>query len=64
MQNNITRTLLHRQTVSTRKLKMHAQDPIHARTNEHYIRCLFSTRLNGYAFLRYEKTGYTLPVVL
>ena len=60
--------LLHRQTVSTRKLKMHARDSIHDRANEHYIRCSFSTRLNGYAFLGHWDTrkqhaynSYTLP---
>ena len=43
--------LLHRRTVSTRKLKMHNRDPKQVRANEHYIRCSLSTRLNGYAFL-------------
>lgn len=32
--------LLHRRTVSMRKLKMHTRDPIHVRPNEHYIRWL------------------------
>jgi len=52
--------LLHRQAVSTRKLKMHARNPIHMyermSTEKHYISCSFSTRLNGYAFLGYTKT--------
>ena len=43
--------LLHRRTVSMRKLKMHNRDPKQVRANEHYIRCSLSTRLNGYAFL-------------
>ena len=54
--NDIIRILPHRQTVSTRKLKMHAQDHIQVRANEHCIRCSLSTRLNGYAFLGHWDT--------